>query len=73
MSEPQITTTETVFEDGNRATTICRDGAPFVIVTMGDDEGPEDYWESYSAAVAQAMVEAGDEPAGESAEAHRVP
>lgn len=46
-----ITTTEETFEDGNRATTIYADGVPVVIVTMGDDEDPEDYWHSFAAAL----------------------
>jgi hypothetical protein len=53
-----ITTTEEVYSDGNRATTIYRDGVPVVIVTMGDGEDPDDYWEQYQAAVALATTEA---------------
>ena len=47
----KITTTEEIFEDGNRATTIYRDGEPVVIVTMGDGEDPEDYWQSFAAMI----------------------
>lgn len=46
-----ITTKETVYEDGNRATTIYRDGVSVVTVTMGDGEDPDDYWQQYVAAI----------------------
>lgn len=61
----KITTTEEVFEDGNRATTFYADGVPVVIVTMGDGEDPEDYWQSYAAM--HGWIEQADEH--ESAEA----
>lgn len=49
----KITTTEEVYEDGNRATTIFNDGVPILIVTMGDDEDPEDYWQQYVTALTE--------------------
>jgi hypothetical protein len=69
-----ITTTEEVYEDGNRATTIYVDGSPVVIVTMGDGEDPDDYWHGYAAMLGWINQAADDETDGdESAEAQRVP
>ena len=47
----EITTSEERYEDGNRATTVSRDGEPVVIVTLGDGETEE----QYAVAVAEAV------------------
>lgn len=54
-----VTTTEQVYEDGNRATTVKVDGEDVVIVTQGDGETDDQYEAAIAEAIASAEAQRG--------------